>query len=241
MRRLASPLNPVGAGFVDKGVTAQTHPYIDCPAAAGLVEFADRIHSAARAALVPELPPGLPVGVLSRHLAANERILLPAVRHFAPELTDQAEALHKADAELVRLLWLLDRRTTGDMRTAQVSLPLLALDVRRHLERHADCELEMLWQLSGRIDAERLVDLQRRVCAAFDRSPSRPHPFFAAHPILGQVAFRLDGMVDRFRDVMDNRSVRPETQAARPATLWGSYLTGVPTFELPDGHEGPEG
>jgi len=215
------------------GVSAQPHSY-DCPGAAGLVDFADRIHSAARAALIPELPPALPVGLLSRHLASNERVVLPVVRHIAPDLAGYSERLHRADAELVRLLWLLDRRTTGDMRTSRVEVPLLAVDVRRHLDEHADHELELLWRLSSRLDPGRLDRLHRRACAAFDHSPSRPHPFFAAHPILGQVAFRVDGVVDRMRDVMDNRPGRSGSRPAPPATLWGRYLTGVPDFDLPE-------
>ena len=141
---------------------------------------------------------------LSTHLAAADRVVHPvAVEALVNGRTVVAEQRRRA-GEIVRLLWTLDHSVSGDARlhapVAGVVRRLAAL-----VREHAAAEDALVAELEGTLPDAVLGLLHRRYAEMVRRAPTRPHPVTAGRPRLAAAAFRIEGVVDHVRDVVDGR------------------------------------
>ncbi len=135
------------------------------------------------------------VATLSRHLAAEEQYLYPAVRTAVPggeQLADRELAEDQAILECLR-----DLERTGDGRD------LLADAVRRHVAADAEELLPLLEQM---VPTEDLVRLGNRFETAEEAAPTRPHPSTPSTPPWNKVVDPLVGVADKIRDVISSRA-----------------------------------
>lgn len=187
-------------------------------------------HARALAAL--EESPGDPSAAVawsSTHLAASDSVLYPVARRRLPEGRRRVRAARAHDHLLQQALCRLDRRLTGASHLDALPLAAFVQKALTALRVHAENELELLELLLPRLDAAEQQELVDRMAAATDQAPTRPHPH-TRHTLLSPLVARLDAMVDRARDVMDNRVV-PGGRAPRPARplgRWGCYAMGAP-------------
>jgi len=141
---------------------------------------------------------------LSTHLAAVDRVVHPvAIETWADGPAAVAEQRRRA-AEIVRLLWTLDHSVSGDARlhgpVSGVVRRLAAL-----VREHAEAEDALVAELEARLPDALLGLVRRRYSDMVRRAPTRPHPATAGRPRLAAAAFRIEGVVDHLRDVVDGR------------------------------------
>jgi hypothetical protein len=187
----------------------------------------EHAHAQAQRALDdPQGPQLQAVTWLSSHLAAVQQVLVPAARrHGRSEL---AATLRRHDRRLHQSLWLLDRRLTGDAHASHVSLEHVVVRLRRDVAAHTEAERALLDVLQADLgDADRR-NLAARLQAATASAPTRPHPSTPQVTGTRRLVFRLEGLIDRIRDVLDNRHPTRPQREPRPAGLWGMYLLGTP-------------
>jgi hypothetical protein len=135
------------------------------------------------------------VATLSRHLAAEEQYLYPAVRTAVPggeQIADRELAEDQAILERLR-----DLERTGEGRD------LLTEAVRRHVAADAEELLPLLEQM---VPSEDLVRLGNRFETAEEAAPTRPHPGTPSTPPWNKVVDPLVGVADKIRDVISSRA-----------------------------------
>lgn len=166
----------------------------------------------------------------SAHLVAVDRVLYAAARSVLPDARRRLHLLRLTDRSLQRALFRLDRRLTGDVHLDGVPVSEVAHEVHGRLRDHVRRERRLLDALSAALTPEQCRDLAERLAAATATAPTRPHPHTPHTPASRLVSW-ADAVVDRVRDVMDNRTTalgRP-VRAPRPQGRWGSYLLGAPS------------
>ena len=129
---------------------------------------------------------------LSTHLTAADRVVHPvAIEALADGRSLVAEQRRRA-GQIVRLLWTLDHTVSGDARlhgsVAFDDIPDVPAPV-----------------LEATLPEAMLTLLHHRYADMVRRAPTRPHPVTAGRPRLAAAAFRIEGVVDHVRDVMDGR------------------------------------
>lgn len=140
---------------------------------------------------------------LSTHLAATERVVHPVASEALRGGLRVAEQRRRA-GDIVRLLWTLEHSVSGD---ARVREPIAGV-VRRLADlvrEHADAEDALIAELEATLPDAMLALLHRRYTDTIRRAPTRPHPVTAGRPRLAAAAFRIGGVVDHVRDVVDGR------------------------------------
>jgi hypothetical protein len=170
----------------------------------------------------------------SAHLAASDRVLYPAALRHDPRLRGPVRAARAVDHRLQQVLCRLDRQLMGDAKLDHVPVPELAEQVRQALGDHTEAEGGLLTQLQELLTPEEQQVLADRMAEVQAHAPTRPHPH-TRHTALAPVIGWLDALVDRARDVMDNR-VDPTGRPGReviPPGRWGCYVMGVPYPEEP--------
>jgi hypothetical protein len=177
----------------------------------------------------------------SAHLAAVERVLYPIASRVLPDGGERVRVLRAIDRRLQHLLWRLDRRLTGDVHLRALPVPVLEDDVRTGLREHADGEHVLVTELRRELTAEQQRELSDGLSRALMRAPTRPHPHTRHGRWTGGLAFWIDGVVDRQRDVLDSRSVPTPHRAPvlRPMTRWGAYALGSPAPDRSERRPGP--
>ncbi|MEU4623809.1 hemerythrin domain-containing protein [Actinoplanes sp. NPDC023801] len=135
------------------------------------------------------------VATLSRHLAAEEQYLYPAVRAAVPGGEQIADRELAEDQTIMEQLRDLER--TGDGHEG------LAEAVRRHVAADAGELLPLLEQM---VPAEDLVRLGNRFETAEEAAPTRPHPSTPSTPPWNKVVDPLVGVADKVRDVITSRA-----------------------------------
>lgn len=195
-----------------------------------LLAVASEPHDRALSALDDPWADGLAaVAWCSAHLVAVDCVLYGAVQRHVPGSRDDLHVARAADRLLQATVLRLDRRLTGDVHLAQVPVEELTGDVRDALDEHARCERRLVAQLRALLTAQELHELADGLRSATDAAPTRPHPY-TRHTPLSRLVASVDALVDRARDVMDNRvtPVNHRRRQVRPAGRWGCYLMATP-------------
>lgn len=181
-------------------------------APATLAEAIGRAHCWVDDALTtPGRPVLTTVWWLSTHLAATDRVVYPVAAQALADGRGRVDEQCRRAAEIVRLLWTLDHSLTGD---ARVREPLAAV-VRRLamlVREHAGAEDAIVADLADALPDAMLALLHRRYAETVRRAPTRPHPVTVGRPRLAAASFRIGGVVDHVRDVVDGRG-RPHRLA----------------------------
>jgi hypothetical protein len=176
------------------------------------------------------------LATLCRHVATVEDILYPAVRHLPDGRETARFGLYQL-RELELCARHLIASLYGEVHEATPRTQLW--------QRMAAC---LAWHVSEeerlcqRLD-EALPEPERRRLAgefihAFERAPTRPHPYSPHSRRLGRTMHRLWSAVDRAMDAMDSRITPQKSPPPRPLkrTLWGQYLIGTP--DVPESRAG---
>jgi len=141
---------------------------------------------------------------LSTHLTATDRVVHPVAIEALADGRVIVAAQRRRAGEIVRLLWTLDHSISGDARLrgpVSVVVRRLAALVREH----AEAEDRLVAALEATLPDAMLALLHRRYTDTVRRAPTRPHPVTAGRPRLAAAAFRIGGVVDHVRDVVDGR------------------------------------
>jgi len=170
----------------------------------------------------------------SAHLAATDKVLYAAA-HAVPAAGPVLREARKADRLLQRAVFRLDRRLTGDAHLDTTPVDSVVAEVRAALDRHTRAERRVVDALGRTLDPEQREALGARLVEATAGAPTRPHPH-TPHSAVSPLVSWVDAIVDRVRDLLDNRvpatgrTVRP----ARPLGRWASYLMAAPYPSAPE-------
>lgn len=190
----------------------------------------DDPHARALAALERPEPDALAaIAWCSAHLAAADCVLYARAERHVRNGRQRVRGARAIDHTLQQALCRLDRRLTGDVHLAEVTVDDLVHELRKRLLLHVDSERRLVQSLEVVLDRGAQEELADRLREATAVAPSRPHPH-TRHTRLAPLLARVDAGVDRVRDVMDNRVVptaRPP-RTPRRAGRWGCYLMGTP-------------
>ena len=141
---------------------------------------------------------------LSTHLATVERVVHPVAARALPDGPQLVREQRRRAADIVRALWTLEHAMTGDARVRRA-----APDVVRRLATlvrdHAAAEDDLVARLADVLPDAMLSLLRHRYSDVVRHAPTRPHPLSARRPALAAALFRVEGVVDRARDVLDSR------------------------------------
>lgn len=195
-----------------------------------LLAVVDEPHDLVLAALEdPEVGGLSAVTWCSEHLVAADRVLYRAAQRHVPDAKRRVHAARAADHALQQALCRLDRRLTGDVHLSVRTVDALAEQVRERLQVHAQAERRLVAALVEALAPGEQQELAHRLAAATTAAPTRPHPHTRHTPLSALVA-RVDAVVDRARDVLDNRTVPSDrrVRGARVPGRWGCYLMGAP-------------
>ena len=166
--------------------------------AANLPDVVEHAHDEARTGLDGDRAGLLDaIAWLSAHLAAVAHAVHPVAVRRLPDGRFRVAALRRAERPLHRMLWLLDRRLTGDARTARSSVPHLLEHLRAQVAVHEELEHALLADLVASLDAETLGRLTSSYADALAVAPTRPHPH--------SLGFHVDGALDGLRNTLDGR------------------------------------
>jgi hypothetical protein len=210
------------------------------PNSLGLADAVEAAHEHVRAALDDaETSSLVAVAWAATHLAAVERTLYPAAARTVPDGRRLVRSQLGCDRRLHQALWRLDRRLTGDANASPRSVDITEDEVRRALRQHAAGERSLVGQLERLLDVEAQRALAEQLDDAVLQAPSRPHPNTPHLRLTGGALFKLDALVDRWRDLMESRpeSTPRRRRPARRPGRWGSYLMAMP---YPDPDPQPE-
>jgi hypothetical protein len=164
------------------------------------------------------------------HLAAAYRVLHPVAQWALADGDERVRELRRTDHELQDALWRLDRRLTGGASVQNESVAQVEDDARACLAAHVDAEQAIVAELERALEPQQLHALADELSKAMASAPTRPHPDTPHTRVGDRLIYRFDAVVDRLRDLMDNRSVPDlhRVPPARPAGRWGSYAMGRP-------------
>ncbi len=179
---------------------------------------------------------------VSRHLAAVDEALLPAVRRGLPDGDSRVkEYLHQART-LELALATLKARVYGAVAATHIPWAEVWDDVRRALERHNDLERSLVADLASGAGTHEdgdplddLADLADRLYRAEVKAPTRAHPYLPHQGLLGLAARRIWAVADRFWDTTEDRMVpkpvRPPSKEHAHDSLVAQYLIGEPRLD----------
>jgi hemerythrin superfamily protein len=133
---------------------------------------------------------------LSKHAAAEEQVLYPAMRSMLPDgATLQEEGIEEHQT-VKELLVDLDRLSPGD-EEFDPKMRALMESVRHHVKEE---ESEMLPKLADAAGREQLISMGKMIEGAKKIAPTRPHPHAPSTPPANIVVGAVAGVVDRVRD-----------------------------------------
>lgn len=186
-------------------------------------------HQRALRALTEERAPLDTVIWLSAHLAAVDRVVLPAVRRHVPDTAAAIKEQEKLSTEMQHALRMLEQLVSGDALARRHDRTQLTEVVAALLSRHAAGEHKLLDALARAIGPDDAARLEERYERAISDGPTRPHPHSAHEGITGRAQFIFNRTRDHVMDVLDARHV-PIPKRRRPAPRngkWASYVLGT--------------
>ena len=169
----------------------------------------------------------------SRHLAAVEAVIVPAVHHEVPDGASLThEYLHAARA-LEHTLALLKGRLYGEAHAVHLAWPDLWERAQARLEEHNRLERRLVEGLLEHGEPSELDGMARRLFDAEIRGPTRPHPLLPHTGILGLMARRVWALADRFWDSAEGRVIPEPVHPAhhKHDSLMAQYLVADPQFD----------
>lgn len=195
------------------------------------------------AALVPHRDPQWPrdryaatdtfLASASRHLAANEAVLVSRVRRTVPDGVklshDYLAAARRLELALVRIKGKL----YGEAHLIRLTWPSLWAEARERLDEHNRLETYVVEELLRHGDPATVDGLARRVFDVEAHGPTRPHPRTPHTGLLGSAARKMWALADRFWDAAEGRVI-PEPvhpRARRHDSLIAQYLVADPHFD----------
>lgn len=171
----------------------------------------------------------------SRHLAAVDEVLLPAVRASVPDGSRLVTEYLSAARDVETDLCLLKARLYGEAHSVRLSWPELLHETERDLSRHNELENALGDTLveSAAGNGPDDNDLAMQLYRAELRAPTRPHPHLPHTGRFGRAARRFWAVADRFWDGAQGRMV-PEPKRPphhRHDSLLAQYLVADPHFD----------
>ena len=176
------------------------------------------------------------LATLSRHLAAVQEVLYPAVRrHLSPEgKAWVADQVHLA-RHIERVMREIEGSLYGEVHDVRLSRQEMWDELIRLLDDHDRAEEEALAVLVPRLTTDQQETFGAAFAGAVRRAPTRPHPYSPHSQGLGRLSHRMWSLADRAMDEMDGRVIPHEPpKPPSPKTLWGQYLLGQPMVEETD-------
>jgi hypothetical protein len=166
---------------------------------------------------------------LSAHLAAMERAIETGPLRRVPEAQDQLKTQRQLGLRLQALLRNLERQRAGDALAPHAAWPNEREALLDQLGRHATGERTLIRLLVTTLNDEAIDKLLKDYSHAFERGPTRPHPYGPHGGRLGNAMFRLSAARDHVLDVLDSRtSPIPRKRADRPPLgRWAQYFLGT--------------
>jgi hemerythrin superfamily protein len=141
------------------------------------------------------------IAELVRHAVAEEMYLYPAARRVLPDGDGIADHEIGEHAEAERMMNDLDGLDPTDP-AFDATLTRLTGAIRHHVQ---DEESDLFPRLRATCAAEDLIDLGRKVRAAKQIAPTRPHPAAPDRPPFNKLLGPGMGLVDRVRDAVSGR------------------------------------
>lgn len=168
----------------------------------------------------------------SRHLAAVEDVLYPAIRRRIPDGRARARAHAHEARSIERTMRRILASTYGEVHDLDTPRHELWAEAESLLAAHMRVEADLAAAVERGLPAGGKEALATAYLSHFERAPTRPHPYLPHSSPIGRVARRVWSLADQILDVMDNRMVqrRRKTRSARE-DLITQYLTGRPRFE----------
>jgi hypothetical protein len=177
------------------------------------------------------------LATLSRHLAAVQEVLYPAVRrHLLPEgKAWVADQVHLA-RHIERVMRVIEGSLYGEVHEVGLSHQQMWDGLVRLLDDHDRAEEEAVAVLGQRLTPDQQESFAAAFAGAVRCAPTRPHPYSPHSHALGRLSHRMWSLADRAMDEMDGRVIPHEPpKPPSPKTLWGQYLLGQPMFEETEG------
>ncbi|MDI1465432.1 hemerythrin domain-containing protein [Catellatospora sp. KI3] len=189
---------PAGQSIVE--MLAQEHRQITKLSAELAVEAASA--SPSRRKQVAEVM----TAVVSRHLAAEEQYLLPAVRKHLPDGDDLVSRELAEDGAIRQMLQTLQAVPPEDEKFQE-----LALEVDQQLRRHKHtADRRIHGRLAQAATDEELIRLGNRAAIAEEAAVTRPHPAAPNTPPWNRLTDPLLGAADKVRDMLTGRPTYPD-------------------------------
>jgi hypothetical protein len=169
----------------------------------------------------------------SRHLAAVEAVILPAVRQGMPEGDLAVRRYCQVARRLEQTLFMVKSHVYGEAHAVYVRGPQLWGLVQQQLAEHNRLETELVQALVGAERAAAPDVLARRVFDAETRGPTRPHPHLPHTGRFSPVARKVWALADRFWDNAEGRVVPAPVRpvAHHHDSLLAQYFVGDPHFD----------
>jgi hypothetical protein len=177
----------------------------------------------------------------SRHVAAANAVLVPAVARRVPEGRQLAREFARQSRRLEAALAQAKGKLYGS--TYSIRRPWTAVWDEVHDELEAWCALEE--KLVARLPADEDVrrGLARRLFADESHAPSRPHPYLPHRGLAGRVARRVARGVDQFWDTAEGRMLPEPVHTATHGRngRMARYLLADPDVDAAgSGEPGPQ-
>ena len=175
------------------------------------------------------------LATLSRHLAAVQDVLYPAVRRHLPEgKAWVADQVHLA-RHIERVMRAIEGSLYGEVHDLLLSREQMWDELIRLLDDHDRAEQEAVAVLVQRLTPDQQESFGAALASAVRFAPTRPHPYSPHGHALGRWSHRMWSLADRAMDEMDGRVIPHEPpKPPAPKSLWGQYLLGQPMLEEKD-------
>ncbi|MCW2791154.1 MAG: hypothetical protein JWO76_252 [Nocardioides sp.] len=172
------------------------------------------------------------LAIASKHLAAVDAALLPAVRRSVPDGSQLVHDYLRVARELELALAHVKAREYGSVFQAGRSWGSVWADVGEALVAQRRRERELVGRLAARLDHGALDDLTERLYRSEVSAPTRPHPYAPHTRLAGLVARKVMHAADLFWDTVEGRMVPEPVRPAHqhPGRLT-QYLLADPWFD----------
>jgi hypothetical protein len=169
----------------------------------------------------------------SRHLAAVDAVLLPAVGRAVPDGDTLVHEYLEVAKRLELTLSRLKARLYGEAHAIYRSWPELWEEVQERLEHHNELEMRVLNSLLEHGDPDELDELAERLFHAETHAPTRPHPYTPHTGWVSRLSRRLWSLADRFWDNAEGRMIPDPVRPAHHQhdSLLAQYLVADPQFD----------
>lgn len=141
---------------------------------------------------------------LSTHLATVDRVVHPVAQRALPDGPQVVRVQRRRAADIVRAVWTLEHALTGDGRVGG-SVTAVVQRLAELVRDHSATEDELVARMGDVLPDAMMSLLHHRYADAVRKAPTRPHPVTARRPVVAAALFRVEGILDRARDVMDSR------------------------------------